>query len=123
MTATPNLILLYVEDPARSAQFYERLLGRPPVASFPNYVAFRFDNGLDLGLWSTSAQSFVSSGAGHRSELGFVVEDSDAVERLYAEWRAADVTIEQAPMTAVFGRTFVALDPDGHRLRVCTPDK
>jgi predicted enzyme related to lactoylglutathione lyase len=121
--ATPNLILLYVEDPARSARFYETLLRRPPAASFPTYVAFRFDNGLDLGLWSTSAKNFVSAGTGHRSELGFIVEDSDAVEKLHAEWRAAGVTIEQEPMTAVFGRTFVALDPDGHRLRVSTPDK
>lgn len=49
--------------------------------------------------------------------------DGDAeVDRLYEAWKALDVRIEQAPMTAVFGRTFVALDPDGHRLRVCTPD-
>lgn len=49
--------------------------------------------------------------------------DGDAeVDRLYEAWKALGVRIEQAPMTAVFGRTFVALDPDGHRLRVCTPD-
>lgn len=24
---------------------------------------------------------------------------------------------------AVFGLTFVAIDPDGHRIRVCIPDK
>jgi catechol 2,3-dioxygenase-like lactoylglutathione lyase family enzyme len=119
----PNLILLYVEDPARSRQFYEKLLGQPPVASFPTYVPFRFDNGLHLGLWSTSAANFVSSGTGSRSELAFMVDDDEAADGLYQDWRAAGVTIEQAPMTAVFGRTFVALDPDGHRLRVCTPDK
>lgn len=44
------------------------------------------------------------------------------VDHLHARWSAAGITIEQAPFTAVFGRTFVALDPDGHRLRVCTPD-
>ncbi|HDR9483655.1 MULTISPECIES: VOC family protein [Burkholderia] len=119
---SPNLVLLYVEDPAQSAQFYERLFGRPPVAVFPTYAAFTFDNGLHLGLWSTSARDFVSGGAGHRSELAFMVDDDREVRRLYDAWKALGVPFEQAPMTAVFGLTFVALDPDGHRLRVCTPD-
>lgn len=52
-----------------------------------------------------------------------MVKDDAEVERLHAEWRKAGVPIEQELATAVFGRTFVALDPDGHRLRVCTPDK
>ena len=33
------------------------------------------------------------------------------------------VAIEQALHVAVFGLTFVATDPDGHRIRVCMPDK
>lgn len=119
---SPNLVLLYVDDPTRSAQFYARLFGRPPVAAFPTYAAFTFDNGLHLGLWSTRARDFVSGGAGHRSELAFMVDDDHEVRRLYGAWKALGVTFEQAPMTAVFGLTFVALDPDGHRLRVCTPD-
>jgi predicted enzyme related to lactoylglutathione lyase len=119
----PNLIILYVEDPARSSRFYETLFGQKPAASFPNYAAFAFDNGLYVGLWSTRAKNFVSSGTGHRTELAFMVDDDAAVNRLYEAWRAAGVAIEQEPMEAVFGRTFVALDPDGHRLRVCTPDK
>lgn len=118
----PNLVLLYVEDPARSAAFYERLLGRKPAAAFPTYAAFVLEGGLTLGLWSTKAQNFVSAGTGHRSELAFMVESDRAVDELYDAWRKAGVAIEQEPMTAVFGRTFVALDPDGHRVRVCTPD-
>ncbi len=120
---TPNLILLYVEDTATSSRFYEKLLNKAPAASFPTYAAFEFDNGLNLGLWSTKAANFVSSGTGHRSELAFMVEDDAAVDRLYEAWRAVGVSIEQEPNIAVFGRTFVALDPDGHRLRVCTPDE
>jgi catechol 2,3-dioxygenase-like lactoylglutathione lyase family enzyme len=120
---TPNLILLYVDDPARSSAFYEKVLGKPPTAAFSTYVAFEFSNGLNLGLWSTTAQNFKSSGTGHRSELAFMVDNDSEVDRLYGAWRSAGVTIEQEPSVAVFGRTFVALDPDGHRLRVCTPDK
>lgn len=119
---SPNLILLYVEDPQESAAFYTRLLGREPVAAFPNYVAYALENGLTFSLWSTHAANFVSSGTGHRMEVAFMVKDDAEVERLHAEWRKAGVPIEQELATAVFGRTFVALDPDGHRLRVCTPD-
>ena len=116
----PNLLLLYVQDPAASSLFYEKLLQKAPVESFPTYVAFELNKGLTLGLWSTQAASFVSSGTGHRSELSFLVDDDAAVDQLYQTWVTAGITIEQEPMTAVFGRTFVALDPDGHRLRVCT---
>ncbi len=119
----PNLVILYVDDPLHSREFYEKLSGRAPVAVFPSYVAFAFDNGLQLGLWSTRAENFVSGGTGPRSELTFLADTEAEVDRLHAAWRALGVTIEQAPMAAVFGRTFVALDPDGHRLRVCVPDK
>ncbi|HEV7318096.1 MAG TPA: VOC family protein [Ensifer sp.] len=119
---SPNLILLYVEDPIASAGFYTGLIGREPVAAFPSYVAFELENGLTFSLWSTQAKDFVSSGTGHRSEIAFLVKDDKEVERLYAEWQGRGIRIEQELKTAVFGRTFVALDPDGHRLRVCRPD-
>ncbi|MGO4620248.1 VOC family protein [Ensifer sp. 2YAB10] len=118
---SPNLIL-YVNDPARSAAFYTDLFGRDSVASFPTYVAFALENGLTFSLWSTAARDFVSSGTGHRSEVAFMVRNDAEVERLYDGWRGQGITIEQELKTAVFGRTFVALDPDGHRLRVCRPD-
>ena len=119
----PNLVLLYVEDPLQSAAFYERLLGKLPAAAFPTYAAFSFDNGLNLGLWSTQARDFVSSGTGHRSELAFMVDDEDEVRALHDAWQADGVEIGQDLATAVFGLTFVALDPDGHRIRVCLPDR
>ena len=119
---SPNLILLYVEDPLASARFYTDLLDREPAAAFPSYVAFELENGLTFSLWSTAARDFVSSGTGHRSEIAFMVKDDAEVERLYAAWRERGLTIEQELKTAVFGRTFVAFDPDGHRLRVCQPD-
>lgn len=119
---SPNLILFYVEDPIASARFYTDLIGQEPVAAFPSYVAFELENGLTFSLWSTQAKDFVSSGSGHRSEIAFLVKDDIEVERLYEEWQSRGIRIEQELKTAVFGRTFVALDPDGHRLRVCRPD-
>lgn len=117
----PNLFILYVSDPLESAKFYEKITGKPPVG-FPTYQAFEFDNGLILGLWSTSAKNFVSGGDGHRSELAFQVENAEIVKDLYAQWRENGVEIEQELDEAVFGLTFVALDPDGHWIRVNLPD-
>lgn len=51
-------------------------------------------------------------------ELGFQVECADEGDRLHVEWRAKGVTIALPPMVLDFGRGFVGLDPDGHRLRV-----
>lgn len=119
---TPNLILLYVEDPTNSAAFYAALLDHVPTVVYPTYAAFEFDNGLNLALWSTQANDFVSSGSGHRTEIAFMVPDVATVQSLHDRWTAASVVIEQPLHEAVFGLTFVALDPDGHRIRVCIPD-
>ena len=120
---TPNLLLLYVQNPMESAMFYEKIFKTKPVASFPTYVAFSFANGFTFSLWSMQAKNFVSGGEGHRSELAFMVPNEDQVNTLRNEWIELDVQIEQDLHEAVFGLTFVALDPDGHRIRVCMPDK
>lgn len=119
---TPNLFLLYVEDPENSALFYAKLLDHQPSVVYPTYAAFEFDNGLNLALWSTQATDFVSGGAGHRTEIAFMVAETETVRTLYQRWQTTSVVIEQPLHEAVFGLTFVALDPDGHRIRVCIPD-
>lgn len=119
----PNLLLLYVKNPLESAIFYEKIFNTQPIASFPTYVAFGFENGLTFSLWSIEAKNFVSGGQGHRSELAFMVASENEVTTVRDRWKALDVRIEQDLHEAVFGLTFVALDPDGHRIRVCMPDK
>lgn len=120
---TPNQLLLYVDNPAESTLFYEKIFEIKPVAAYPNYVAFSFDNGFYFCLWSTKARNFVSGGEGHRSELSFMLKEEQEVRDLYSKWKSLGVIIEQEPHEAVFGLTFVALDPDGHRIRVCMFDK
>jgi catechol 2,3-dioxygenase-like lactoylglutathione lyase family enzyme len=120
---TPNLLLFYVQNPMESAIFYEKIFKIKPVASFQTYVAFSFANGFTFSLWSTHAMNFVSGGQGHRSELAFMVPNEDQVCTLRNAWREFGVQIEQDLHEAVFELTFVALDPDGHRIRVCMPDK
>lgn len=119
----PNLLLFYVENPLASALFYEKIFAMKPIASFPTFVAFTFANGFTFSLWSTQATNFVSGGTGHRSELSFMAKNEQVVRELRQQWGVLGVAIEQDLHEAVFGLTFVALDPDGHRIRVCIPDK
>ena len=121
--ASPNLIILYVKDPAESAAFYRNILSREPAVEAPNFVAFPLDGGFTLGLWRRSSVEPQPSAIGNRGELGFMVEGPGAVEKHYKDWKARGLPIAQELTTMDFGPTFVVLDPDGHRLRVCEPDK
>ncbi|MBU2819585.1 glyoxalase, partial [Acidithiobacillus ferrooxidans] len=47
----PNFIILYVDNPLRSADFYTRLLTKSPVQSSQNFAMFALDSGVMLGLW------------------------------------------------------------------------
>jgi catechol 2,3-dioxygenase-like lactoylglutathione lyase family enzyme len=119
----PNLIIFYVKDPAESTPFYRDLLGREPTFAAPTFVAFSLGNGFNLGLWRRSSVEPQPSAIGNRGELGFMVEGVGAVEQHYKDWKARGLPIAQELTTMDFGQTFVVLDPDGHRLRVCEPDK
>ena len=122
-TPSPNFILLYASSPPASADFYETLLGRPPVEASPTFALFALDAGLMLGLWSrASVQPAPPDGAtSGASELGFTVEDKAAVDALHRAWTALGLPIVQPPTLMDFGWTFTATDPDGHRLRVFAP--
>ena len=78
---------------------------------------FALASGVKLGLWARDNVEPKVTGANGGSELGFPVADGGAVDRIHADWRTRGIAIAQAPSTMDFGRTFVALDPDGHRLR------
>jgi catechol 2,3-dioxygenase-like lactoylglutathione lyase family enzyme len=117
----PNFILLYVDSPARSARFYGELLGKPPVETSPTFAMFALESGIMLGLWSRHTVEPAAAAPAGACEIAFTVADKEAVGRLYAEWGARELRIAQAPTDLDFGHTFVALDPDGHRLRVFAP--
>lgn len=117
----PNFVLLYVDSPAASAAFYGDLLGHEPIEASPTFALFALPNGLMLGLWSRHTVEPKAAAAGGGCELGFPVESREAVESLHRAWREKDLKILQQPCEMDFGYTFVALDPDGHRLRVFSP--
>ena len=56
-------------------------------------------------------------------ELAFTLDDNKKVDELFAEWQSKGISIIFPPSQVPFGYTFVALDPDGHRLRVAALGK
>ena len=118
-----SFVLLYVDSPPVSAAFYADLLGRPPVEQSPTFAMFAMSSGLMLGLWKRDTVEPVAAieGAKGDGEIAFTVAGPEGVDAMHDDWRGRGLTIAQRPTTMDFGYTFVALDPDGHRLRVYAP--
>ncbi|GMU19531.1 MAG: hypothetical protein AMXMBFR12_07230 [Candidatus Babeliales bacterium] len=110
-----EFVLLFVEDPLKSAPFYEEILGLKPVQQSPTFVLFALPNGVMLGLWSYQTAQPAVAGKPGASEIAFAHQEIDA---LYAQWKKKGISIAQEPTDMSFGRTFTVLDPDGHRIRV-----
>ncbi|GAA0656454.1 putative enzyme related to lactoylglutathione lyase [Sphingomonas insulae] len=116
-----NFVLLHVRDHVASATLYHALLGSPIVEQKADIAILPLRDGVMLGLWSSETVEPESTGLTGASELAFTVADANAVDRVHADWSRRGLTIVQAPTSMAFGTTFVACDPDGHRLRVFAP--
>jgi catechol 2,3-dioxygenase-like lactoylglutathione lyase family enzyme len=117
-----SFVLLYVESPPDSAKFYAGLLGAPIIDQSPTFAMLPLRDGVMLGLWSrkdVEPKATAMPGAG---EVAFTAADIAAVHDMHADWSGRGLTIAQPPTRMDFGTTFVALDPDGHRLRVFVPE-
>jgi catechol 2,3-dioxygenase-like lactoylglutathione lyase family enzyme len=112
-----GLISLYVDDPTASASFYSYLTGHSPIESTPSFALLPLSDGVMLGLWSkdTVAPGATPPGGG---EVAFRVADAAALQATYEDLQERGIRIAQKPTAMEFGHSFVALDRDGHRLRV-----
>lgn len=117
---TPGMIILYVYHPQNSVAFYQRLLGQAPVEQSATFALFVLNNGFKLGMWSRQGVEPAATAGGGGGEICFMCEQPQQVDALYNRWREMGLTIAQAPRELDFGYSFVAQDPDGHRLRVYT---
>lgn len=115
---TRTNILLYVAQPEASARFYARLLGREPVEASSTFVLFLLPEGPALGLWARHEIVPAPVAAGGGCEIGLRVDRAALVDATHADWAAKGATIILEPTDLGFGRSFMAVDPDGHRLRV-----
>lgn len=118
---TFSFVLQYVRDPSVSAAFYAQLLDAPVIEQSPTFAMLPLRDGVMLGLWQRDGvepKATASAGAG---EIAFTVANKAAVDAAHATWSRRGLTIVQSPTAMEFGYTFVALDPDGHRVRVFVP--
>jgi catechol 2,3-dioxygenase-like lactoylglutathione lyase family enzyme len=115
-----SFIIVYVEDVAKSEAFYTSILGRPAVDSSPTFAMLPAAPDLMLGLWKREGVKPQANAAGG-GEIAFTAGNREEVDARCAAWRAKGVPIALEPTAMDFGYSFVALDPDGQRLRVFAP--
>jgi len=118
-----EFIVLYVDDLGVSKAFYTAVLGRTPRELSPTFVSYELDSGLKLELCQRDSRIFsddlrpAAPILGGGTELCLNLPDAAAAHQLCQQWKSWGARIVQEPTASVFGLTFVALDPDGHRLR------
>ena len=122
MTLEPTAVVLYVDNLAKSRQFYQDLLGIEPEEASPTFHTFTLSNGMDLCLKARHAVEPPADKNGS-SELAFTLDNNKKVDTLFAEWQEKDINMAVPPTVVPYGYTFVALDPDGNRLRVVSLGK
>jgi catechol 2,3-dioxygenase-like lactoylglutathione lyase family enzyme len=116
-----DFVLLYVSDPLRSARFYTKLLNEPPIEATPTFAMVKLSADVMLGLWLRGDVAPPVAALPGGSEIAFTVETTEHVTLLHAKWSELEIAIAQPPTEMDFGHTFVALDPDGNRIRVFCP--
>jgi catechol-2,3-dioxygenase len=117
----PVFTLLYVASPSVSADFYAKLLGKPPVEASPTFVMFGLSEGHILGLWGSEGVLPAPDGSGARTELAFALPNRNALEATRIRWLEAGGVLLQDIAHQDFGENLLVADPDGHRLRAFVP--
>lgn len=123
MILEPSVIVLYVEDLAITSQFYQNLLGIKPEEASPTFHSFTLSNGMSLALKAKHSVMPPTETKSGNGESAFTLDSNQKVDELFAAWQAKKIDILLPPTQVPFGYTFVALDPDGHRLRVASIGK
>ncbi len=117
----PNLQLVYVSNIEVSTAFYKTIFNSEPVFSSPRYVAFSAGGDALFAIWTGG--TVPDQNVPRFSEIGIMLPSSEDVDGLFEQWKKIpSVKIVQEPRTEIFGRTFLAKDPDGHVIRVCPLD-
>jgi catechol 2,3-dioxygenase-like lactoylglutathione lyase family enzyme len=114
-----NVITLFVEDPLRSKEFYERIFDAAGVDEGHGTVILPLDNVLLRFLRRGEAEgemlgqvSVADPRSGSTVQLGFGVDDADA---FCTELSKLGVPIVYGPVDRPWGRRNAAFaDPDGH---------
>ena len=85
---SPNFFILYVDNPLKSAAFYQDSAGtRAAWSRRPSFALFVLDAGVKLGLWARQHRR--AGGAAPQAvemRSASPVEDKAQVEAVYAQW-------------------------------------
>lgn len=118
----PNSIILYVSDVEKSTRFYTRLLNTEPVEQYSEFSVFALSDDMILGLQAKSGIDPAPQPHIGGTEICMSDISNREVDEIFRKWSELGVEIIMKPAMLDFGYTFVATDPDGHRLRVCATD-
>ena len=102
--------------------FIKKYWAPPPIESFQDFTVFALTDDFVLGLQSKHAIDPKPENHFGGFELCLSDISVEEVDKLYSSWQKQQIPIVLEPVKLDFGYTFVALDPDGHRLRVCATD-
>jgi len=92
------------------------------MGPYPGFSVFALSDDVTLGLQAADEIEPAAEPCVGGSELSLSDVEHIDVDRLYAHWKALGIPMILEPTVLEFGYTFVATDPDGHRLRVCATD-
>ncbi|KZK87030.1 Glyoxalase-like domain protein [Pseudovibrio sp. Ad13] len=118
----PNSVILYVEDVEKSTKFYTDVLQSSPIERFQEFSLFSLGDDVTLGLQSAQGIDPKPQPSFGGFELSLSDVSREEVDQVYSLWKEKGISIVLEPTDLDFGYTFVATDPDGHRLRVCATD-
>jgi uncharacterized protein len=123
-----TIIMLGVEDLARSKKFYGEGLGCTIDQDYPNFVSFNLgESSSALGLYEREAAAkdagVSSEGSGFRGvSFHYIVQSNDAVDDVMASAVAAGGSVVKDPSGAQWGGYFGYFsDPDGYHWKVASP--
>jgi catechol 2,3-dioxygenase-like lactoylglutathione lyase family enzyme len=118
-----TMVVLLVEDMAKSVGFYRRL-----GVDFPDDAETRRDLGVDIGdgrtiIWSTTFAANdpdrEAPRGGSRIMLEFFVEGNAAVDEKFAELAVPATSVQREPYTTNFGAYMCLVDdPDGNTVLI-----
>lgn len=115
----PDTILFYVDDIERSQAFYTPLIGAEPVHASSDFVLYAAKDAPKFALWRRGDANPAASVTGGGGEVNITAKSKQEVDDLYAQWSDDGAAFLHKPKDVPkVGYTFVAHDPDGHRIRV-----
>ncbi|NAZ53689.1 glyoxalase [Vibrio toranzoniae] len=115
---TIDSFVLYVADIHRSMDFYAKAFDCKPKLLSPTFAALDFADNVKITLKQADFLTPASTVKGGGTEISMPLADKETLENLYEAWTEKGIQFEQAPKESVYGINFVAVDPDGHRIRI-----